>query len=183
MKELSRYEYAVQSLLGEMSIYGHDCFERSREALHGDIVMLQCAPQSEWHLSIYVERLGDDMHMLESLKTGAKCRWSNVGIRIVKREWIASHPRIRWTDEQFSFCRRFDAEVARGGYYWDLPCMAEFTQSALVIGTRTRFSSDSVRTLSDPIFWHTLSRADIRCLLAIQVRKHKGARDLLRAAA
>lgn len=178
MSELKRYDYAVQHLLRMFWLDGYKGCESGARPVVGDLVMLQSAPDGPWHLSFYREHLGTDNHLLESLKTGDLCRWSNVGFTVISRKWQAEHPRVRWTDEQFAFSRKVDAEIRRGDYYITIPGLPAdtFTPESAVVATRTRFSLDGITTRSDPFDWRTLNRGDIRRLLAKQVRVHNGAR-------
>jgi hypothetical protein len=174
MSELARYEYAIQRLIPDLLFGGYmKMVESGSTPVAGDIVMLHAAPQSVWHLSIFREKLGPDEFLLESLKTGKECRWSNVGIMVLSRKWVAEWPRILWTDEQFRFARIFDAECRRADYYMHLPYLEDFTPESAVIATRTRFSSDELRTQSDPFDWREMSRADLRTRIATQVCAHR----------
>jgi hypothetical protein len=45
--------------------------------------------------------------MLESVETGALCKWSNIDLSICDRDLVANHPEWRWHDSQFDFSRRW----------------------------------------------------------------------------
>lgn len=70
---LRRYDYAMNLLLPHLILWGWKC-QIDRDPVEGDIVVLQSAPASEWHISIYRGRSEgghyDCQHLLESLKTG-----------------------------------------------------------------------------------------------------------------
>ena len=170
--ELKRYAYTLHWLLPELWLAGYKFIE-SGAPVAGDVVMLQSAPMSDWDLSIFRDDCGRGDYLLESLKTGAVCRWSNVGIKVLSRKWVESHAQIRWTDEQFRFQRLFDAERVRADYYIHLPYLFPFDAESAVIGSRTRFGLDELRTQSEPFDWRKMSRGDLRTLMARQIREHE----------
>lgn len=183
--ELKRYDYAIQRLLPELlfRFKRGGMIDYSGSAEQGDIVMLQSAPDSEWHLSIYHQDCGDGYYLLESLKTGKMMRWGNVGILRLSPEWTAEHPRIRWTEKQFAFDRMFCAELKRGDYYIHIPYFTDFCQEWVTIATRTRFSLDDTQTRSEPMRWAAMKRADLRDAMARQVAEHRAAAEKRKEAA
>lgn len=165
MTELRRYDHAVQKLLPVLWLRGYNFSEQSDEPLPGDLVMLQSAPDTEWHLSWYLEDQGDDRHLLESLKTGKTCTWTNVGFVIMNRNWVSKNPRIRWTDEQFAFEALFNAESRRAGFHHHVPFIEGFDEGAAIIKFRVRFARTETLTTADPFAIRDITRADLRCHL------------------
>jgi len=181
--ELKRYDYAIQNLLPSLWLKGFNFAERDQEPEPRDLVMLQCAPQTEWHLSFYVERCTDrDGHVLESLKTGRLCNWSNVDLVIMSREWVSTHRKVRWTDEQFAFEKTFMAESRKANFYMHLPYIERFNGDHAHIGFRVRYGIDSTLTIADP-FNIDGSRGDLRCHLWKWFKIHKQKLAMQRSAA
>lgn len=166
MGELKRYDYAIQNLLPSLWLKGFKFAEPDRTPVSGDLVMLQSAPQTEWHLSWYVEKHPDrEEHLLESLKTGNLCNWGNVGLIIMSREWVRDYAKIKWTDEQFGFEKRFMAEFRKADFYLHLPYIDRFEGDQVHIGFRVRHGFSATRTAAEPFNFATSTRADLRCHL------------------
>lgn len=166
MSELRRYDYAIQNLLPSLWLGGFQFAERDRNPVPGDLVMLQSAPMTEWHLSWYVEKHPHrDEHLLESLKTGKQCNWSNVGLIIMSRKWVRDYAKVRWTDEQFGFERLFTAERQKAEFYLHLPYIDRFEGDQVHIGFRVRHGFSSTRTVAEPFTFAASTRADLRCHL------------------
>ncbi len=183
MTELLRYDYTIQKLLPKLWLRGMHAAEMSEEPVPGDLVMLQSAPDSEWHLSWYVQDQGSDNHLLESLKTGKLCKWGNVGFVIIDRKWVSERERMRWTDKQFAFEKMFEAEFTKGCFYQHLPFIERFEGDNLFVTFRIRFgSADDTRTKAEPFNIEGASRADLRCHLWKWLAIHKRNDDAARAA-
>jgi hypothetical protein len=181
MTDLKRYDYAIQRLLPSLWLRGYDFAERGDKPSPGDLVMLQSAPQSDWHLSWYVK--GDsDRHLLESLKTGELCNWSNVGLIIMNREWVADQVCIRWTDKQFAFEKAFRAEYKKADFYMHLPYLDRFEGDDVFIKFRVRFGLDETLTAADPFNIEGSTRADLRCHLWKWLSIHKNVAEAAMAA-
>lgn len=84
----------------------------------GDLVLLGSAPDSEWYLSWYEEKVHhyyDDYdelkepsryeveHLLRSVETQKLCNWSNVSIYFLDRKELENYPSWKWNDAQFKF--------------------------------------------------------------------------------
>lgn len=177
MTELRRYDFAIQRLLPFLWLNGFKSSE-SGSPVPGDLVNLQSAPDSEWHLSFYIEDQKDGYHLLESLKTGKLMRWSNVGFVVMSREWVRDYECIRWSDEQFRFSNLLRAESRRADFYISLPFIEKMTKGHAVIGFRTRHSLDKVRTIGNEFDFNKLSRGDLRTYLYALERKHIEARRI-----
>lgn len=171
MTELRRYDFTIQRLLTFLWLNGFKSSETGKPA-QGDLVKLQSAPDSEWHLSFYIENQNDGYHLLESLKTGKLMRWGNVGFVVLSREWVRDNERIRWTDEQFRFADLLRAESRRADFYINLPFIEKITKDRAVIGFRTRHSLDKVRTIGNAFDFNKFSRGDLRTYLYALERKH-----------
>lgn len=174
MNELRRYDYAIQRLLPHFWLSGFRATD-SGNPRPGDLVMLQSAPDSEWHLSFYIEDQDDGYHMLESLKTGKLCRWGNVGFVVISREWVSDLPRLRWTDTQLRFNDLYSAEVRRADFWMYLPFIERLDGSMAFLGFRTRHNLNPVRTMADGFDFSEASRGDLRSHLWKWHRIHKGA--------
>lgn len=173
MAEMMRYDYAIQSLLPSLWLRGFEFSERDRSPSPGDLVMLQSAPNSEWHLSWYIRDQGGDKHLLESLKTGKLCDWSNVGFVIMSRKWVSEHERIRWTDKQFAFEKLFRAEFRKADFYINLPFIDRFDGDNVFITFRVRFGINDTRTEADAFNIEGASRGDLRSHLWKWLAVHK----------
>lgn len=181
MGELKRYDYAIQRLLPSLWLRGYDFSERG-DPVPGDLVMLQSAPQSEWHLSWYVKDQGGDRHLLESLKTGELCNWSNVGLIVMNRKWVSEHECIRWTDKQFAFEKTFRAEFKKADFYIHLPYISRFDGDSVYITYRVRYGLNETLTQAEPFGIEGASRGDLRTHLWKWLRIHKQNADAAKAA-
>jgi hypothetical protein len=161
MTEMKRYDYAIQRLLPNLWLRGYDFAERGDRPLPGDLVMLQSAPQSDWHLSWYVKGEGD-RHLLESLKTGELCNWTNVGFVIMNRKWVSEHECIKWTDRQFAFEKTFRAEFKKADFYIHLPYIERFDGHNVFITFRVRYGFNDTLTKAEAFNIEGASRGDLR---------------------
>ena len=180
MPELKRYEVVVQRLLPALVLNGWKCVLH-REPAPGDIVMLQSAPMSVWHLSIYRENCNDGYHMLESVKTGEFCRWGNVGFHVVDREKAWGLERIEWTDAQFEFDRKFRKAWAKGDFYINIPFIAGWDGDNVLISFRTRYGFDEKITPIEPIAWRKITQRALLDHLTAGAVAHAAARETLAA--
>lgn len=173
---LMRYEYTVQGLIRTLCLDGWSGLEHSTTPVAGDLVILSAAPDSEWHLSIYIQDRGNgEEHLLESLRTGKMCWWNNVNIWIVSRKWVSERRCIKWTDAMFAFDKMFNGICRRADYYLDLPFIELLTEGAAVIGTRTRHNFLPVRTFSEPFDWKKMKSRELASLIAAQIKVHQNA--------
>lgn len=173
---LMRYEYTIQNLIRRLCLKGWDTLEKCDSPIPGDLVILSCAPQTEWHLSIYIEPLtSGGEHLVESLRTGKLCNWSNVSLWVISREWVNDYRCIKWTDAMFAFDKMFNGICRRADYYLDLPFIESLTQDAAVIGTRTRHNFLPVRTFSEPFDWKKMKSRELASLIAAQIKAHQNA--------
>lgn len=187
MSDMRRYDYAIQRILPYLWLEG---FKGLISGFHdkpdvGDLVMIRSAPDSEWHLSIILghEPLagGDTNWLLESMKTGKHCWWSNVGLATFPRKWVEEHPRVLWSDEQFAFARLFEAEHRRADFYIDLPFIARMDGDECFVSVRTRYDLDKLVTDAGPIAISGTARGELRCHLWAAVRAHQRAKREQRA--
>lgn len=176
LPELKRYEVAIQRLLPALMLYGWAC-RLSRDPRPGDIVLLQSAPMSIWHLSFYREDCGDGYHMLESVKTGERCRWGNVGFHVVDREKVGLLDRVEWTDGQFDFDRKFRKAVRRGDFYINIPYIDEWDGDMVGINFRTRFSFDEIITSIARVNWKKITQRELLERLKDGAAAHEATRD------
>lgn len=175
--EMRRYEVAVQRLLPAMLLDGWKC-RLHRDPLPGDLVMLQSAPMSVWHLSFYREKLDGYYHLLESLKTGELCRWGNVGFHVIDEDTVGLGSTVRWSDAQFGFADKFTKACKRADFYINLPFIDKFEDDLVHIGFRTRYSLDKIITAVAPIRW---SKITLSALVA-ELRAGEAAHDAARGA-
>lgn len=175
-KELRRYGTAVERLLSAMLIYGWSC-RLNREPQPGDLVMLSCAPPGIWHLSFYREKLDNDYHLLESLKTGEICRWGNVGFYVIDEEKSGLGRQIRWTDEQFDFAEKFAKARKRADFYINVPYIERFDGELVYVRFRTRYNFDEINTEVAPIRWPKITIKALLAELLAGESVHVAARD------
>lgn len=174
MAELRRYNGALSRVLTSLLLYGWQC-KASGAPAPGDYVLLQCAPPSDWDFSIYRENQGNDFHMLESMKTGQLCRWSNVGFHVLDKEKVGFTRETEWADEQFAFRDKFVKVCKRAGYYREVPFIDEFNGETVIIGFRTRFHMDDVVERVTVEGWRKVTLKRLRAAM-------DGCRDAHRAA-
>lgn len=158
---LRRYDNTVQLLLCELAHTWDSKVLLRREPVPGDLVLLKCAPKSEWHLSFYLEPIGNDLHLLESVQTGRTAKWGNVGFAVVNTaEWGISH-RMRWTDEQFEFERKLHKAIKAEDAYIEIPFLSHFDGDHAQINVRTRWNFDGAVTVLPPF---VVKKATIRAI-------------------
>ena len=174
---MMRYDYVIQVLLTPLLLDGWR-MRLQREPAPGDLVLLNAAPRSEWHLSIYREKCaekdpyGGDQHLFESLKTGKLCRWGSVSINVLDAEKSGAVHRMTWTDDQFEFEKRFNRVCKRGDFYMAIPYIEGFDGKFVHIKFRTRHSFDKKRTALDPIEWKSVTQRDLLAFLKAGEAKH-----------
>mgnify|MGYP000529398400 CR=1 FL=1 len=173
---LRRYAVAINRLLPALLLDGWKCRKSVDKPEPGDIVMLSCAPPSEWDLSIYRESEANDYHLVESLQTGVIGRWSNVGFHVLDREKIGFPRSIEWTDEQFAFQDKFHKAKKRADFYMALPFIDRFDGDTAHIIFRTRFSFDDVLTPVDIAGWQKITQKALLAQLLAAEAKHKAAK-------
>lgn len=180
-RKLRRYEYTVQRLLNyflllSVGIGNHPEHVPSTSTLRpGSLVILGSAPDGDWHLSFYKERVGEDEHVLESVLTGELCKWSNVRLTVLPQQFTVDNPMMYWSDEKFDFAAKFIAEKRKGDYYLTVPYIRHnlFTDETFCMETRTRWNLTEYRLLSDPIPWRDMTRSQLRKLMKEHVAKHE----------
>ena len=179
MRELRRYEYVVQRLLSALALpYTWEArVVGGTSATTGDLVMLSCAPQTEWHLSFYLEDLRSGEYMLESVKTGKLGRWSNVGLSRVDCERAHIGQKMRWTDAQFAFEDTFNKVYRRGDYYIDIPFLSGFDGDNALIQVRTRWGLDNKITTLPPLPYRKITQRALLAFLDDGAAAHKAAMD------
>lgn len=160
---MRRYDVVINRLLMALLLYGWKCRKSCDDPSPGDVVMLSCAPPSEWDLSIYRENQGNGYHLLESMRTGALGRWANVGFHTLDRDKIGLPKSIDWTDEQFAFSDKFHKACKRGGFYAAIPFIDRFDGNTAHVIFRTRFGWDENLTPVDIVGW---SKITLKSLLA-----------------
>ncbi|OCK48332.1 hypothetical protein BA766_20095 [Stenotrophomonas maltophilia] len=177
MTELRRYELVVQRLLTSFLLHGWNCRKQQAEPLPGDLVMLHCAPQSDWHLSIYRE--GDagqgfnQKHLLESVKTGELCNWSNVGFHVIDRDKCSISYMADWTDAQFEFNDKFLKVYRKAEFYSAIPFIDSFDRELVVLKFRTRHGFDDRITELQPFPWRKATQKALHAFLLEGERVHK----------
>lgn len=179
-KELKRYEVVIQRLMPALLLNGWNCTLR-REPVPGDVVMLQSAPMSVWHLSIYRKDCHDGYHLLESVKTGEMMRWGNVGFHVIDREKAWGLERIEWTDDQFEFSSKFNKVIRRRemDFYINIPYISEWDGDNVLIKFRTRYNFDELVTPLDPIPWRKITQKALLEHLTAGAAEHVANRNLL----
>lgn len=151
MKELRRYDYVVQQLVGSLTIARHGYHTQgvSIPAV-GDLVILRSAPATDWHLSFYVSQEGNDIHILESLKHGQLASWTNVGFFRVDPELCGISYSYKWTDEMFAFRDKFMQARVKLEVYSILPHLVSFDGDNAQIKFRRRWENELSEALSFP---------------------------------
>lgn len=177
MAELRRYELVIQRLLPSLLLEGWKCRKQMVEPTPGDLVMLQAAPQSNWHLSFY-RQTGDGegygkQHLLESVKTGELCNWSNVSFHVIDREKCGIGHMANWDDAQFEFNDTFWKVYRKAGFYIAIPFIDSFDGDLVVIKFRTRHGFDDKVTELQPFHWRKATQKALLAFLSEGERKHK----------
>lgn len=174
--ELRRYDYLIQRLLSTLLLSDFKAYKSDVVPKLGDLVMLQSAPQSEWHLSYFVEDCPDGYHLLESVKTGELMRWGNVGLLVLNEEVIGAGEPARWNDAQFDFRDKFVKVSRKADFYISIPFIAGFEGDKVKITFRTRFSFDDVLTLIEPFHWPKITQKKLLSILLAGEAAHKNRR-------
>lgn len=182
MAELKRYDYAIQNLLRSLALYGWQCV-LGRKPVAGDLVMLQSAPPSVWHLSFYLEDMGDGYHLVESLKTGEKCRWGNVGFIVLDREKTGLYECVEWSDAQFALEAKFEKACRRGDFFLNIPYISGWDGECVLFTMRTRYSFDELRTELAPLPWKKVTLKALLAHLEAGAKEHASRREAQRAPA
>jgi len=178
--ELRRYEPVIQRLLLSLILYGWGCRKSQDEPVQGDLVMLQSAPQSDWHLSIYRQAGAgegfEQRHLLESLKTGMLCWWANVGFHVIDRDKCAIGREADWDDAQHAFNDKFKKVYRRADFYLALPYIDRFDGDSVIFIFRTRFGINDKLTELQPFPWRKATQKALLAFLLDGERLHKAAR-------
>jgi hypothetical protein len=174
--DLRRYSHLVQRALPTLLLNGWKVFAGS-EPKPGQLVLLQAAPPSEWHLSFYVEDCGDGYHVLESVQTGALMRWGNVGFMVLDEEKIGAGEQARWTDEQFEFHDKFIKVWRKADFYIALPFIHSFDGDLIDIRFRTRHGFDSNITPIEPFPWKKITQKALLAILKGGECAHKNRKE------
>ncbi len=170
---LRRYAVAINRLLPALLLDGRKCRKSVDKPVPGDIVMLSCAPPSEWDLSIYRECEANDYHLVESLQTGVVGRWSNVGFHVLDLEKIGFPQSIEWSDEQFAFSDKFRKVCKRADFYMAIPFIDRFDGDTAHIIFRTRYSLDDKLTPVDIVGWQKITQKALLAQLVAAEAKHE----------
>lgn len=168
-RTLRRYDSAIIRLLPSLMLYGWDCHKGSTPQA-GDMVILHCAPPSEWTLSFYRETLGQDKHLLESLRTGALCEWRNVGFMVINTEKAGVPREAFWADDHFAFDDKFRKACVKGGFHGAVPFISRFDGDSAHLAFRTRWGLDENIT---PLVINGWQKITIKALLAALVAAEK----------
>jgi hypothetical protein len=111
----------------------------------GDLVRLDSMRDPEfrlcWLIAVTLDnKNGFHVYTVESVKTGAICDWSNVGISIFHRKTKDNHPEWRWTDIQFSFRDLWFAACSEQSDHVHVPTYPTFEDGKVILELRRRFS-------------------------------------------
>ncbi len=109
----------------------------------GDLVILQSVGPSKWQIGWLIEIIQhphDKAYCIESLEDGSLCNWTNVGISYMPRDVVDSHPRWRWTDQQYAFSKRWHKACVHQdeGQVFMEPVF--YPDGSVTLRTRTRWS-------------------------------------------
>lgn len=176
MTSLRRYSHLVQTALPRLLLDGWKVYAGG-EPKPGNLVLLQSAPPSEWHLSFYIEDCGDGYHLLESVQTGALMRWGNVGFMVLNEEKIGAGDPARWTDEQFAFKDKFRKVWRKADFYLALPFIEAFDGDLVDIRFRTRHGFDDKITPIPPFEWKKITQKALMAILLAGEKAHKAGTD------
>jgi hypothetical protein len=147
---LRRYDYTVQAILPLIgSSYAFKVLDHSRGNLpptEGRIGILNSAPMSEWHLFIYrgfsegyranPTAYVDYEYVLESLKSGKLCNWSNVSLLMFNEQWHNDNPKALYNDEQFAFIDKFMKVYSKCDFYLIRPYVQKMEGTNATFGLR-----------------------------------------------
>lgn len=158
---MRRYDVVVQRLLPALWVNGFRA-SLEREPEPGDLVMLQSARPSDWHLSLYRESGPGEgfskQHLLESLKTGELSWWHNIAFHVIDLERCSISPRLEWSDDQFEFSDKFAKVYKKGGFYLEIPFIDRFDGDMVILKFRTRHNIDDRITELPPIPWRKITQ-------------------------
>ncbi len=113
----------------------------------GDLIRLTSTQDKEYRLGwlIATRLVGHDTeYLIQSLKTGKFCWWSNVGVDYFHRTTLGYHPEWKWTDEQHEFNDRWmgACQEYHDPYIWP-PLWADFNDDGTVsVGVRMRHDQE-----------------------------------------
>lgn len=173
---LRRYDYAMSALLPSLILWGPKCWI-ARDPFEGDIVILQSAAASEWHISIYHGHGEgghyDRNHLLESLRTGRLCNWTNVGFLVLDKKECAVNELWLWTDEQFDFSDKMGKVSRKADFYLAIPFIDKFDGDVVNIKFRTRFGLDDKITNVPPFEWRKITQKSLLAKLMEYEAIHK----------
>lgn len=181
---LRRFDCIINRLLPSLMLRGWENFQGDHPKA-GDLVILTSAQPSEWALSFYCSTEDDGYHMLESARTGARCRWGNVGFMVINSEKCGLPPSAYWTDEQFAFEDKFRKAWKRGDFHMCVPYIDRFERDTAHLAFRTRYSRDDIKTPVVVSKWQKVTQRDLLRLMkdgeaahkATQAGRKNGTRD------
>jgi hypothetical protein len=144
-KTLRRYDVITARVFPSLVLYGWQC-HKGNDPQANDLVILTSAPPTEWALSFYRELLPDGRHLLESVRTGALCRWDDVGFMVIDKDKVGITHDAYWSDDQFAFHDKFRKAWKKGGFYIAVPYIEKFDGDAVHMGFRTRWGLNDIIT-------------------------------------
>jgi len=149
-----------------------------RQPVIGDLIRLECAPQSKWRLSWLLEMRklpnGDNDYLCKSIVDGGECWWSNVGVSFLHRPTLESHPSWRWTDDQFDFNDRWLKACKRHDPYLYRPVPPDFNEDGTAtVGTRSRYDFDGMRPTAMVGSWRKVTIKTLEAVYLSLVEQHK----------
>jgi hypothetical protein len=111
----------------------------------GDLISLNCAPDSKWYVSWVIEVTYDartgNRYLLESIEDGSLCWWGNVGVSIYNKERVWDT--WKWTDDQFALNDRWNRVCKRNDAYLVRPLRPVFNEDGSVLfNVRTMHNFD-----------------------------------------
>lgn len=168
---LRRYDYVIQRLLTALLLKGWRA-RKDADPVAGDLVMLQSAPQGDWHLSLFLEGKDDGIYLLESLKTGETSWWTNVGFSVLDTEACGIDERAVWTDAQFDFADKLRKVSIKADFYINLPFIDHFDGDSVVIKFRTRHAINDKLTELPPMPYRKMTQKRLMQALLAGERLH-----------
>jgi hypothetical protein len=129
----------------------------------GDLVRIEYARPTKWYLSWFVEHIGSEDYLLESIEDRAQCKWSNCCLSVYDRKIVQDNPQFKYSDRQFAFWDRWQKPDGRKEPYAVMPVMPHFEGQRVRLATRSRFNRDA-RALQEMWFenWEKVTKNQMR---------------------
>lgn len=102
-------DYVLQAVAEHFLFHGKH-YDHSTKAVVGDLVFMTCAGISEqwlaWVEAIWPGTHGDTTYALRGVGLTEIVNWTNIGLVVIDRKFVAGQTRFKWTDEMQLWTRK-----------------------------------------------------------------------------